>query len=169
MPAQSPRLKRILASIAIAGGLGVGAAGVAAAATNSSSSTPSGSTAASTATDTQQQDPSYQSSVTSPEQANQSEADEAKALEAAAKISPDQARQAALAAVPGTAGSVSLDNENGNVVYSVQITDSSGTVTDVKVDAGNGSVLAKDAGHEAGGGTEAPGSATEAPETAPGV
>jgi uncharacterized membrane protein YkoI len=167
MSAQSPRLKRILASIAIAGGLGVGAAGIAAAATNASSPTPSGSTTGSGATDSQQQDPSYQSSVTLPEQANQSQADEAKALEAAAKTSPDQARHAALAAVPGTTGNVSLDNEDGNVVYSVEVTDSNGTVTDVKVDAGNGTVLAKDAPHnETGGGTDTSGSATEAPEAA---
>jgi uncharacterized membrane protein YkoI len=167
MSVQSSRLKRILVSLGLVAGIGVGAAGVAAAASNSSSSTPSAPTAASSTTDTQQQDPSYKGSVTTPEQANQSEADEAAALQAAAKITPDQARQAALAAVPGTAGTVSLDNENGSVVYSVSITDSSGTVTDVKVDAGNASVLAKDAGgNEAGGTAEAPGSTTEAPETA---
>jgi uncharacterized membrane protein YkoI len=167
MPAQSHRLKKVLASMAVVAGIGAGAAGVAAAANNSSSPASSGSNAAnstSPAADTQQQDPSYQGSVTVPEQPNQTEADEAAALQAAAKISADQARQAALAAVPGTAGNVSLDNENGSVVYSVEITDSSGTVTDVKVDAGNGTVLAKDAGGNEAGGTETPG-APEAPET----
>jgi uncharacterized membrane protein YkoI len=165
MSAQSTRLKRTLASIGLVAGVGVGAAGVAAAASNSTSSTPSGSTAASQVAGGQQQDPNYQASVTVPEQANQSEADEAKALEAAATTSPDQARQAALAADPGTAGTVSLDNENGNVVYSVEITDSTG-MTDVKVDAGNGTVLAKGTpSNETGGGAETPGSTTEAQET----
>jgi uncharacterized membrane protein YkoI len=164
MSAQSPRLKRVLVSIAIAAGTAVGAAGIAAAASNTS--TPSASTTSSSATDSQRQDPSYQSSVTIPEQANRSEADEAKALEVAARINSDQARQAALAAVPGTASNVSLENENGNVVYSVEVT-ANGTVTDVKVDAGNGTVLAKDTpDHEAGGAAEAPQSSTDAPETA---
>jgi hypothetical protein len=74
---------------------------------------------------------------------------EAAALQAAATISPDQAKQAALAAVPGTAGKVELESENGNVVYGVEVT-ANGTTTDVKVDAGNGSVLAKDADQNEG-------------------
>jgi len=45
-----------------------------------------------------------------------SEAAEAASLQAMAKVSPEQAKAAALAAVPGTAIQVSLDNENGNVV-----------------------------------------------------
>jgi uncharacterized membrane protein YkoI len=96
--------------------------------------------------------PSYTSSVTAPEQNGRSEADEAAALRSLAKISPDQARDAALAAVPGTAGEVELENENGNVVYGVEITDASGAKFDVKVDAGNGSVLHQerdDDAHEA--------------------
>jgi uncharacterized membrane protein YkoI len=89
---------------------------------------------------------------------------EAAALQAAAKISPDQAKQAALAAVPGTAGKVELENENGNVVYGVEVT-ANGTTTDVKVDAGNGSVLAKDADQNEGTkGTELGG---EAPDSGP--
>lgn len=91
------------------------------------------------------QDPSYATSITAPQDENLSEADEAKALESLATISPDQARDAALAAVPGTAGKVELDNENGAVVYSVEITDSSGSDIDVKVDAGNGQVVHQDA------------------------
>jgi uncharacterized membrane protein YkoI len=85
-------------------------------------------------------------------------------LQAAATISPDQAKQAALAAVPGTAGKVELESENGNVVYGVEVT-ANGTTTDVKVDAGNGSVLAKDADQNEGTkGTESGG---EAPDSGP--
>jgi uncharacterized membrane protein YkoI len=158
MSSDSPRLKRILATFAVVVGAGVGAAGIAAAASNT------GSSSASVTADDQDQEPSYHSSVQLPENDNQSEADEAKSLEASAKISPDQARQAALATVPGTAGKVSLDNENGNVVYSVEIT-ANGTTTDVKVDAGNGAVLAKDIpDNESNDGAETP-SRNETPKT----
>ncbi len=87
------------------------------------------------------EDPSYEASITAPQDEGQSDADEAAALEVLATITPDQARDAALAAVPGTVGSVELDNENGAVVYSVEITDLSGSIIDVKVDAGNGTIL----------------------------
>ena len=39
---------------------------------------------------------------------------------------------------------VSLDNENGNLVYSVEIKTASNEVKDVKVDAGSGNVLYED-------------------------
>jgi uncharacterized membrane protein YkoI len=38
-----------------------------------------------------------------------------------------------------------LDNENGWVVYSVEVNGTDGTVTEVTVDAGNGAVLAQQA------------------------
>ncbi len=61
-----------------------------------------------------------------------------------AKITLDQARAAAIAAVPGTVTSIGLDEEDGSLVYEVEI----GT-QDVIIDAGNGRVLyqgARDAG-----------------------
>ena len=63
-------------------------------------------------------------------------------------------------AVPGTAAQPELENENGSVVYGVEVTKADGTVVDVKVDAGNGEVLAREAdgpdgeGHEDGDGPE---------------
>lgn len=55
-----------------------------------------------------------------------------------AKITVDEAQAAALAANPGTTVTkVELDNENGYLVYGVELSNGS----DVKVDAGNGSVL----------------------------
>lgn len=66
---------------------------------------------------------------------------EAAQLQALARVSVDQARAAALARVPGQATAVSLDNEDGNLVYSVNVRDARGTVQDVKVDAGNAQVL----------------------------
>lgn len=102
------------------------------------------------------QDPSYTGSVPAPEDngTNTSEADEAASLQALATITPDDAAAAALAAVPGTAGAVELDNENGFVVYSVEVIGADGTVIDVKVDAGNGQVLAQDSESGTEGGSE---------------
>lgn len=91
----------------------------------------------------------YTSSVTVADTGRDSEANDA-ALAALARITPEQARSAALAAVPGTAGAVELENEDGNVVFGVEVTTASGTRIDVKVDAGNGKVLAQ----EADGGNE---------------
>ena len=57
-----------------------------------------------------------------------------------ARITAEQARTAALASVPGTATSVELENEDGNLVYGVSVKTATGE-RDVKVDAGNGKVL----------------------------
>lgn len=73
------------------------------------------------------------------------EAAESAALEGLAKVTPEEATAAALKAVPGTAAAAQLENENGFVVYGIEVTTADGTVIDVKVDAGDGSVLAQDA------------------------
>ena len=111
----------------------------------------------------------YTSSVTAPDSGSESEGNDA-ALAALAKITPDQAKAAALAAVPGNAGQVELENEDGNVVFGVEVTTSAGKVIDVKVDAGNGKVLAQEADDgdesDAKGGTDKE-SNNEANEPAP--
>jgi uncharacterized membrane protein YkoI len=59
-------------------------------------------------------------------------------LSTLALITAEQAQDAVLAAYPGaTVTEVDLDNENGCLVYSVELNDD----TDVKVDAGNGVIL----------------------------
>jgi hypothetical protein len=96
----------------------------------------------------QKSDPAYTGSITVPaNQANDAnEQAEADALKALAKISADQAKQAALDANKGaTVSKVGLDDENGFLVYSVQLKDASGKAMDVKVDAGNGKILASEA------------------------
>ncbi|MEA2843807.1 MAG: hypothetical protein QOJ69_1478 [Actinomycetota bacterium] len=121
--------------------------------------------------------PAYTSSVTVADTGTENEANDA-ALAGLAKISPDQAKAAALAAVPGTAGQVALEDENGNVVFGVEITAADGTKTDVKVDAGNGTVLAQEAedanesgadesDQKGGAETESPTEAPAAPSTTP--
>jgi len=91
-------------------------------------------------TDDQVQSPSYTGSipVDQAQYEGVSEADEAAALQGKATISAADAEAAALAANPGaTVVKTELDNENGVLVYSVEL--SSGL--DVKVDAGDGQVL----------------------------
>jgi hypothetical protein len=74
-----------------------------------------------------------------------SESEEAAALSSLATISSDEAKGAAEAAYPGaTALKVTLSNENWSLVYSVEMSNG----LDVKVDAGNATVLQAD---QAGG------------------
>jgi uncharacterized membrane protein YkoI len=69
-----------------------------------------------------------------------------------AKISLDSAMNAALKQVPGKVLRVELENENGYLVYGVEIAKPDHQIVDVKVDAGNGKILKidqdNDEGHE---------------------
>jgi uncharacterized membrane protein YkoI len=84
------------------------------------------------------QEPQLNGSIAVPEgqYGDLSEADEAAVLAPLAKITPDEAGAAAQAQVPGQVQKVELENENGSLVYSVNISGK-----DVKVDAGTGAVL----------------------------
>ncbi len=76
---------------------------------------------------------------------NAKEQQESAQLQKLAKITPQQATQAAEAAQGGKATSVKLENENGNVVYSVVI-----GKAEVSVDAGNGRILSTNSDREHG-------------------
>ncbi len=94
--------------------------------------------------------PSYASSIPADQAATEgmSEESEAAALAGQAKISIEQAKSAALAANPGaTVVKAELDNENGALVYSVELSNGA----DVKVDAGNGAILHTDTGSDGEG------------------
>jgi len=146
--------KRTIVGGALAVTLAIGGTGVALAGANAA---PGGSGPA----DTQEQDPSYTGSVPAPPDATETEngpesgdngtaeADEAAGLESLATVTPEGATAAALAVVPGTAGTPELGNENGYVVYSVTVTRTDGTTVDVKIDAGDASVLAQETGEDA--------------------
>lgn len=127
------RSRQLIYGTAIAVGLLGGSTAIAVAAT---SSTDNGTT----------NNPAYTSSVTAPDTENE------QGIARLATTTADQARQAATAATGGTAQQAQLENENGNVVYSVVVTLPDGKQLDVKVDAGNAKVLAHEAGdqHEAG-------------------
>jgi uncharacterized membrane protein YkoI len=87
--------------------------------------------------------PSYGASiqVNDAQYEGMSEADESAALAGLSTITPEQARAAALTANPGaTVLKVELDNENGALVYSVELSNGA----DVKIDAGNAAVLHTD-------------------------
>lgn len=68
------------------------------------------------------------------------EGQDAATLQSLARISVEQAKTAALTAVPGTVTGASIENEDGNLVYGVRVRTAAG-VQDVKVDAGNGKIL----------------------------
>ncbi len=98
-------------------------------------------------------DPVYNGSIQVPaDSAARGEQEEAMALQQLATLTAEEAKHAALREFPGaTVNKVELDNENGSVVYSAHLTDSSGVGHDVKVDAGNGKVLAVERGDDPGG------------------
>jgi len=98
-----------------------------------------------TAADDQGQAPSYTGSIpVDPAAATGlSEAGEATALQGQATISATEAEAAALAAYPNAkVVKTALDDENGYLVYSVELDNG----MDVKVDAGSSAVLATDSG-----------------------
>ncbi len=69
------------------------------------------------------------------------------ALQAQTKITAEQTKVAALAKVPGTVVSASLEDENGKGVYQVIITPTAGGANQyVKVDAANGTVVVAETG-----------------------
>jgi len=92
-----------------------------------------------------EQQPKYSGSIQIDDSQYQgvSEADEVAALQSKATISAAQAEAAALATNPGTTvAKTELDNENGVLVYSVELSNGK----DVKVDAGTEKVLHTESG-----------------------
>lgn len=150
MEQRTKRLTQTLGAVAIASGLGVGAVGLASAATSPS---PPSSSAPATGSDqpgAEQDDDVLNGSVQVPEREEADDAaddaTEQAELQKVAKVTAEQAEQAALAVVPGTVSDIELENEDGSVVYEVEIT-ANGTTTEVEVDAGNAKVLAQEADH----------------------
>ena len=69
-----------------------------------------------------------------------SEAQELAQLTRLAKITEGQARASAIKLVGEAINKVELENENGNIVYSIEVVKNN-MKRDVKVDAGNGKIL----------------------------
>jgi uncharacterized membrane protein YkoI len=101
------------------------------------------------------QDPNIKGSIAAPAEneaveGQDNEAGESRQLEGLAKIDQAAAEKAALDAVPGTVRDAELGNENGFVVWEVEVQASDGTLQEVKVDAGNGQILAQEAEDDEG-------------------
>lgn len=73
-----------------------------------------------------------------------------KELAKEAKISPEEARQKALARVPGTVIESELDKEKGIVVYEFEIKDKDNKSFDVLVDAKTGEIVGVEADDDDG-------------------
>ncbi len=121
-----------------------------------------------TATDgTKQEEPSYKGSIQAPADKEErseaaegregpeneaaeekQEAQEARQLRSLARIDRKAAEQAALQAVSGTVKDAELGNENGYVVWEVEVAGDDGMLHEVKVDAGNGQILHQETGDE---------------------
>ena len=89
---------------------------------------------------------------------------ESQKLQSLAKVDQAAAEKAALGAVSGTVKNADLGNENGYVVWDIEVADQGGKVTDVKVDAGNGKILAQEAGDKEGSDKGEASEANEGPE-----
>lgn len=74
--------------------------------------------------------------------------DQEQAAYTLARTSLADAMKTALAAYPGKAASADINVENGYLVYGVEVVDNAGAVLDVKIDAGNGKILAHDVGKD---------------------
>ena len=68
-------------------------------------------------------------------------AESQKQLRKEAKISMKKARSIALAKAPGKIKSSELERENGKLIYSFDIRNSKGTITEVNVNAMDGTVV----------------------------
>ena len=126
-------------------GLSLGGAGIATAATHQATPIPSSTASAPGQAKEQGKEQGKETNDANDAQEQQ----ESAALAAKAKVTPSEAQAAATKAVPGTAGTPTLENENGAVVYGVEVTTKSGIV-DVKVDAVTGKVLSQESGQAEG-------------------
>ena len=68
-----------------------------------------------------------------------------------AKITEEQATKIALEKVPGTVNEVELEDENGTIVYGIEVVSTDGTQQDVKVDAQTGKIVKVEADDEENG------------------
>lgn len=154
--------KKMIAAATAAALLTLGAGGTAIAAQQDTTQATGGQQQGQQA---EERDPNIKGTIPAPaEQGEQDEAAESKQFEGLAKIDQKAAEEAALAAVPGTVKDIQLEDENGFVVYGVEVQASDGTLQEVIVDAGSGEVLVQEkADNEANEGPEGS-EANEGPE-----
>jgi uncharacterized membrane protein YkoI len=78
------------------------------------------------------------------------ETEEARGLAKLTRIDRAAAEEATLSTVPGEVREVELENENGFVVYEVEVASQDSTLYEVILDAGNGEVLGMEVEEEEG-------------------
>lgn len=130
-----------IATLALVGGVGT-AAGVAATHSMAEEEWQQSAAVAASGWD-RDADPTITGTIRVPAQAQRlSDQAEGEALQALATITPEAAQQAATRAITGTPSAAWVDEEDGWLVYEVNVLDAQGAMTEVTVDAGNGQVLA---------------------------
>jgi uncharacterized membrane protein YkoI len=93
----------------------------------------------------EEQETAIKGTIPAPEAKDEeNKAAETKRLEGLAKIDKAAAEKAALDVVPGEVKKTELDDEDGFVVYDVDVLGKDGKTTELKVDAGDGKVLAQE-------------------------
>ena len=143
--------------------IAVGAAAAAVLIVGGGAAIAAGQATETTADETKQEEPSYKGSIQAPSDAERdgttedakgseneaaeerSEAAEEQQLQSLAKIGRSQAEQTALKEVPGTVKEAELGDENGYVVWEIEVAADGGSYREVEVDAGNGRILAQEA------------------------
>ena len=150
------RNKAVVAGLAtavvLAGGVGVAAAS-GSSGTSDEPKVNSRAEGTDDAEGTEEQEPKLNGSiqVKEDEVAGESEQEESARLSDKAEVSEQDAKAAALAAVGGgTVTDSELGNENGSLIWEIEVTKTDGSQVEVKVDAGNGTVLAQEAEDEDG-------------------
>jgi len=97
-------------------------------------------------------DENFTGSVAAPQEngpeGSHDESAETQSLQKLAEIDQNAAEQAALQSVPGKVQGVKLEEENGFVVYEVEVAGNDGQTHHVDVDAGNGKVLQQETGED---------------------
>lgn len=123
-------------SIATLAGVGVGSFGIVAA-TNDEAPP------AQTDTDPneEEQDPQLDGTIQIDDVEDESEADEDARLQDLATVSESDAAAIAVTEYPGDISETELGNENGSVVWEFEIVGADGSTVEVKIDAGNATVL----------------------------
>ncbi len=135
------RTRNLAISIAAVVGVGAGSYGIVAATNDEAPTTPAQTDTDTETDDVEEQDPQLDGSIQIDDIEDESEADEDARLQEIATVTEADAAKAAVAEFPGDIVETELGNENGSVVWEFEIVGTDGTTVEVKIDAGNATVL----------------------------
>jgi uncharacterized membrane protein YkoI len=93
----------------------------------------------------EEQKPAIKGTIPAPEaKGEEKKVAETKRLRGLAKIDEAAAKKAALDTVPGEVKKIELGDEDGFLVYDIDVLGQDGKTTELKVDAGDGTILAQE-------------------------